>query len=39
VNPFPRYKHPIEPEMIMLAVYLFWKASKIQIRWPRISKT
>jgi len=39
VNPFPRYKHPIEPEMIMLAVYLFWKASKVQIRWPRISKT
>jgi hypothetical protein len=39
VSPFPRYKHPIEPEMIMLAVYLFWKASKVQIRWPRISKT
>jgi 4-amino-4-deoxy-L-arabinose transferase-like glycosyltransferase len=34
VQPFPRYKHPIEPEMIMLAVYLFWEASKIQIRWP-----
>jgi 4-amino-4-deoxy-L-arabinose transferase-like glycosyltransferase len=38
VQPFPRYKHPIEPEMIMLAVYLFWEASKIQIRWP-IPKT
>ena len=38
VQPFPRYKHPIEPEMIMLAVYLFWEASKIQIRWP-IRKT
>jgi 4-amino-4-deoxy-L-arabinose transferase-like glycosyltransferase len=34
VQPFPRYKHPIEPEMIMLAVYLFWEASKIHIRWP-----
>ena len=34
VMPFPRYKHPIEPEMIMLAVYLFWKASKVQARWP-----
>jgi 4-amino-4-deoxy-L-arabinose transferase-like glycosyltransferase len=34
VMPFPRYKHPIEPEMIMLVVYLFWEASKIQIRWP-----
>lgn len=38
VMPFVRYKHPIEPEMIMLIVYLFWEASKIQIRWP-IDKT
>jgi 4-amino-4-deoxy-L-arabinose transferase-like glycosyltransferase len=35
VMPFPRYKHPIEPEMIMLIVYLFWEARKIQLRWPR----
>jgi 4-amino-4-deoxy-L-arabinose transferase-like glycosyltransferase len=35
VNPFPRYKHPIEPEMILLIVYLFSEARKIQIRWPR----
>ena len=34
VNPFPRYKHAIEPEMILLAVFLFWKASQVQIRWP-----
>jgi 4-amino-4-deoxy-L-arabinose transferase-like glycosyltransferase len=34
VMPFPRYKHPIEPEMLLLIVYLFWEASKIQIRWP-----
>ncbi|HLW87606.1 MAG TPA: glycosyltransferase family 39 protein [Terriglobales bacterium] len=34
VNPFPRYKHPIEPVMLMLVVYLFWKARKIEIRWP-----
>jgi 4-amino-4-deoxy-L-arabinose transferase-like glycosyltransferase len=34
VMPFPRYKHPIEPEMIMLIVYLFWEARRIQIRWP-----
>jgi 4-amino-4-deoxy-L-arabinose transferase-like glycosyltransferase len=34
VNPFPRYKHPIEPEMVMLIVYLFWQARNIQIRWP-----
>jgi 4-amino-4-deoxy-L-arabinose transferase-like glycosyltransferase len=34
VNPFPRYKHAIEPEMILLAVFLFWKVSRIQIHWP-----
>jgi 4-amino-4-deoxy-L-arabinose transferase-like glycosyltransferase len=34
VNPFPRYKHALEPEMILLAVFLFWEASQIQIRWP-----
>ena len=22
--PEPRYRHPIEPEMLMLTVYLFW---------------
>jgi 4-amino-4-deoxy-L-arabinose transferase-like glycosyltransferase len=38
VNPFPRYKHPIEPEMIMLVVYLFWEARNVQLRWPRIAK-
>jgi 4-amino-4-deoxy-L-arabinose transferase-like glycosyltransferase len=38
VNPFPRYKHAIEPEMILLAVFLFWEASKIQIHWPARSK-
>ena len=31
VNPFPRYKHAIEPEIILLAVYLFWSASQKQI--------
>jgi hypothetical protein len=25
VNPFPRYKHPIEPEMILLIVFAIWK--------------
>jgi 4-amino-4-deoxy-L-arabinose transferase-like glycosyltransferase len=34
VMPFVRYKHPIEPEMVMLIVYLFWEARKIQISWP-----
>jgi 4-amino-4-deoxy-L-arabinose transferase-like glycosyltransferase len=34
VNPFPRYKHAIEPEMILLAVFLFYEARNQQIRWP-----
>lgn len=34
VMPFVRYKHPIEPEMIMLIVYLFLESRKIQIQWP-----
>jgi hypothetical protein len=34
VNPFPRYKHPIEPEIILLAVYLFWVARGVEIHWP-----
>jgi 4-amino-4-deoxy-L-arabinose transferase-like glycosyltransferase len=34
VMPFVRYKHPIEPEMIMLVCYLFWESRKVQIRWP-----
>ena len=34
VMPFVRYKHPIEPEMIMLIVYLFWEARRVQVRWP-----
>ena len=37
VMPFVRYKHPIEPQMIMLIVYLFWEARRVQIRWPRHS--
>jgi len=35
VNPFPRYKHAIEPEMVLLSVYLLGEASKIKIHWPR----
>src|ERR1700722_4423242 len=38
VMPFVRYKHPIEPEMIMLIVYLFWEGRKIRVRWPRIER-
>ena len=39
VMPFVRYKHPIEPEMILLIVYLFWESRRIQVRWPRIGRT
>jgi len=35
VNPFPRYKHAIEPEMALLIVYLLWEASQKQIHWRR----
>jgi len=38
VNPFVRYKHPIEPEMLLLIMYLFWDARKVQIEWPRRSE-
>jgi 4-amino-4-deoxy-L-arabinose transferase-like glycosyltransferase len=38
VQPFPRYKHPIEPEMILLAVYVFWEARRVQLRWPVFHK-
>lgn len=30
-NPFPRYKHPIEPVMLMLIVYLLSEASKVKV--------
>ena len=35
VNPFPRYKHAIEPEMALLIVYLLWEASRKQIHWRK----
>jgi len=35
VNPFPRYKHAVEPEMILLAVYLFWAASQKKMEWRK----
>jgi 4-amino-4-deoxy-L-arabinose transferase-like glycosyltransferase len=34
VNPFPRYKHPIEPVMLLLIVYLFYEARRIPVCWP-----
>jgi 4-amino-4-deoxy-L-arabinose transferase-like glycosyltransferase len=37
VNPFVRYKHPIEPVMVLLIVFLFWESRKVQIHWPKRS--
>ena len=31
VNPFPRYKHPIEPVMLMLIVYVLWAAKDVKV--------
>lgn len=33
VNPFPRYKHPIEPVMLILIIYALSEARKLQVRW------
>ncbi len=32
VNPFPRYKHPIEPEMILLIVFTIYKIHNLSFR-------
>ena len=33
VNPFPRYKAPIEPVMLMLIVYVLWEAKAVKLNW------
>jgi 4-amino-4-deoxy-L-arabinose transferase-like glycosyltransferase len=33
VNPFQRYKHPIETVMVLLIVYLLWEARAVKISW------
>ena len=38
VNPFQRYKHPIEPVMLLLIVYLLWESKKVQVRWRSPSR-
>jgi 4-amino-4-deoxy-L-arabinose transferase-like glycosyltransferase len=35
VNPFPKYKAPIEPVMLMLIVYVLWEARRVQVNWWR----
>ena len=34
VSPYPRYKHLIEPEMLLLIVYALWEARRVQLHWP-----
>lgn len=34
VSPYARYKHLIEPEMLVLIVYLLWESRTIQLHWP-----
>lgn len=34
VNPLPRYKHPIEPVMLMLIVYVLSEARAVKVKWP-----
>ena len=34
VNPFPRYKHPIEPVMLLLIVYVLWESRSVKLNWP-----
>lgn len=35
VNPFQRYKHPIEPVMLILIVYVLWEAKSVQLNCRR----
>ncbi len=35
VNPFPRYKHPIEPEMLLLLVYVLYESRRVEVHWPK----
>lgn len=37
VNPFPKYKAPIEPVMLMLIVYVLWEAKDVRIDWRRVT--
>ncbi len=34
VSPYARYKHLIEPEMLLLIVYLLLESRRIQLHWP-----
>jgi hypothetical protein len=32
VNPFPRYKHPVEPVMLLLIVFVISEAQSVKLR-------
>ncbi len=34
VSPYARYKHLIEPEMLLLIVYVLWESRTVQVHWP-----
>jgi hypothetical protein len=38
VNPFPRYKHPIEPVMLVLIIYALSEARKVSVDWGSASR-
>lgn len=38
VNPFPKYKAPIEPMMLVLIVYVLWEAKGVPLRWGRLKR-
>jgi 4-amino-4-deoxy-L-arabinose transferase-like glycosyltransferase len=38
VNPFPRYKHPIEPVMLVLIIYALSEARKVRVDWGSASR-
>jgi 4-amino-4-deoxy-L-arabinose transferase-like glycosyltransferase len=35
VNPFPRYKHPIEPVLLLLIVYVLCESRGVRLEWTR----
>jgi 4-amino-4-deoxy-L-arabinose transferase-like glycosyltransferase len=39
VNPFPRYKHPIEPVMLILIVYALREANKVELSWSSVRRS
>ncbi|HLK32769.1 MAG TPA: glycosyltransferase family 39 protein [Terriglobales bacterium] len=35
-HPSPRYRHAIEPEMLLLIIYALWLYRDRQVRWPKL---